>query len=100
MTITDFSRTELLIGSKALAKLSSAVVTVVGLGGVGSNAVEALARAGIGRFILIDFDTVGSSNLNRQIIATHSTIGKAKTEVMKARVMDIQPPTSPVIPLL
>lgn len=91
MTITDFSRTELLIGSKALAKLSSAVVTVVGLGGVGSYAVEALARAGIGSFILIDFDTVGSSNLNRQIIATHSTIGKAKTEVMKARVLDINP---------
>jgi len=88
---TDFSRTELLIGSETLAKLANTVVTVVGLGGVGSYAVEALARAGIGNFILIDFDTVGHSNLNRQIIATHSAIGKPKTEVMQARIADINP---------
>ena len=89
--MTDFSRTELLIGKEALQRLSASCVAVVGLGGVGSNAAEALARAGIGKFILIDFDTVGSSNLNRQIIATHSSIGKAKTEVMMARLLDINP---------
>lgn len=91
MDSTDFSRTELLIGTEALIKLSQTTVAVVGLGGVGSHAAEALARAGIGKFILIDFDTVGSSNLNRQIIALHSTIGKPKTEVMQARILEINP---------
>lgn len=88
---TDFSRTELLLGTEAMAKLSQVCVAVVGLGGVGSHTAEALARAGIGSFILIDFDTVGSSNLNRQIIALHSSIGKPKTEVMQQRILDINP---------
>ncbi|MDD2227966.1 MAG: tRNA threonylcarbamoyladenosine dehydratase [Candidatus Cloacimonetes bacterium] len=91
METTDFSRTELLIGTGAMAALSQTTVAVVGLGGVGGYAAEALARAGIGRFILIDFDTVGASNLNRQVIALHSSIGKAKTAVMEARIMDINP---------
>lgn len=88
---TDFSRTELLIGSVGLARLSGTCVAVIGLGGVGSYAAEALARAGIGRFILIDFDTVGPSNINRQILALHSTIGKPKTEQMQQRILDINP---------
>ncbi len=91
MQSTDFSRTELLIGTEALVKLNQTSVAVVGLGGVGGYAAEALARAGIGKFILIDFDTVGSSNLNRQVIALHSSIGKPKTEVMQARILDINP---------
>ncbi|MDY0152351.1 MAG: ThiF family adenylyltransferase, partial [Candidatus Cloacimonas sp.] len=89
MIQTDFSRTELLIGTAVFQHLQQTCVAVVGLGGVGSYAAEALVRAGIGSFILIDFDNVGPSNLNRQIIATHSSIGKAKTEVMAARILDI-----------
>jgi len=88
---SDFSRTELLIGSEALSRLAKTSVAVIGLGGVGSYAAEVLARAGIGRFILIDFDTVSSSNINRQILALQSTIGKAKTELMKSRILDINP---------
>ncbi len=88
---TDFSRTELLLGTGAMSKLAQTCVAVVGLGGVGSHTAEALARAGIGSFILIDFDTVGSSNLNRQIIALHSSIGKPKTQVMQQRILDINP---------
>lgn len=91
MINTDFSRTELLLGTEALERLSKTCVAVVGLGGVGSYAAEALARAGIGKFVLIDFDTVGSSNLNRQVIATHSSIGLRKTDVMRQRIMDINP---------
>jgi len=89
--LSDFSRTELLIGSEALAKLGKTTVCVVGLGGVGSYAAEALARAGIGHFILIDFDTVGPTNINRQLLATLDAIGKPKTELMKARMLAINP---------
>ncbi|MCB5295797.1 MAG: tRNA threonylcarbamoyladenosine dehydratase [Candidatus Cloacimonetes bacterium] len=85
----DLSRTELLLGADALARLRRTTVCVVGLGGVGSYATEALARAGIGTFILIDFDTVGASNLNRQLLATLNCIGKPKTELMKARILAI-----------
>ncbi|MDD4309314.1 MAG: tRNA threonylcarbamoyladenosine dehydratase [Candidatus Cloacimonetes bacterium] len=92
--MTDFSRTELLIGKQAMQELSNTCVAIVGLGGVGSYAAEALVRSGIGKFILIDFDTVGPSNLNRQIIATFSNIGKPKTEVMQARLLDINPQAS------
>ncbi len=91
MSNKQFNRTELLIGKDDLKKLHSTHVCVVGLGGVGSYAVEALARAGIGRFTLIDFDVVGETNLNRQIIALHETIGKAKTDIMKERILSINP---------
>jgi len=91
MLNTDFSRTELLLGSEAVCSLKNTCVAVIGLGGVGSYAAEALARSGIGRFILIDFDTVGPSNLNRQILALHSSIGKPKTELMQQRILDINP---------
>lgn len=87
----EFSRTQLLIGQEALAKLSARHVAVFGIGGVGSFAVEALARCGIGRLTLIDHDTVEISNLNRQIHATHKTLGQPKVEVMKQRILDINP---------
>ena len=86
-----FSRTEILLGKEAVEKLQSAHVAVFGVGGVGGYVVEALARSGIGTFTLIDNDKVSLSNLNRQIIALHSTIGKYKTEVAKARIADINP---------
>ncbi|MCB5265552.1 MAG: tRNA threonylcarbamoyladenosine dehydratase [Candidatus Cloacimonetes bacterium] len=87
--MTDFSRTETLIGSDALERLKGTTVCIAGLGGVGSYAVEALARAGVGKFILIDFDTIGPTNLNRQLLATLDTIGEQKTELMKARILQI-----------
>lgn len=86
-----FSRTELLIGEKGIKKLQTAKVAIFGIGGVGSFAVEALARAGIGNFILVDNDKVSGSNINRQLIATNSTIGKLKVEVAKQRILDINP---------
>jgi len=85
------SRAELLIGEAGLQRLRKAVVTVVGLGGVGSFAVESLARAGVGHFQLVDYDRVAVTNINRQIIALHSTVGRAKTEVMQERILDINP---------
>jgi len=85
------SRTELLIGEAGLQRLRDAVVTVVGLGGVGSFAVESLARAGVGHLQLVDYDSVNVTNINRQIIALHSTVGRPKTEVMRERVLDINP---------
>ncbi|MBO5937084.1 MAG: ThiF family adenylyltransferase, partial [Clostridia bacterium] len=86
-----FSRTEMLIGEAALAKLADSRVAVFGVGGVGGYVAEALVRAGIGKIDLIDNDTVSRSNLNRQIIALNSTIGKMKTQVMKDRLLDINP---------
>ena len=86
-----FSRTELLIGKEALEKLNRSTVAVFGIGGVGSFVTEALVRSGIGNLILIDDDTVCLTNINRQIIADHSTIGKAKVEVMKERILKINP---------
>ncbi len=91
MSGTDFCRTELLLGTAAMRALKRAHVCVIGLGGVGSYAAEALARAGIGRLTLIDFDTVGETNLNRQIIALRETIGQPKAELMKMRVLAINP---------
>ncbi len=91
MTIADFSRTELLLGTEGMARLKDCKVCVVGLGGVGSYAAEALARSGIGAMILIDFDTVGPTNINRQLLATTETIGTAKTSVMAARLKAINP---------
>lgn len=87
----QFTRTELIIGKEAVDKLQSSKVAIFGIGGVGSYATEALARAGVGNFTLIDFDTVDITNINRQIIATHKTIGKYKVDLMKERIIDINP---------
>lgn len=86
-----YSRSELLLGEAALARLAASRVTVFGLGGVGSFAVEALARAGVGHLRLVDHDVVGPSNLNRQLYALRSTLGLPKAEVAAARVRDINP---------
>ena len=86
-----YSRTELLLGSSGMQKLKNAKVAVFGLGGVGGYVVEALARSGIGALELIDHDTISLTNLNRQILATHSTVGMAKAEAARARVADIDP---------
>ena len=87
----QFSRTEMLIGSLAMERLAGSRVAVFGIGGVGGYVCEALARSGVGAFELIDKDTVDITNLNRQIIATHKTVGRYKTEVMKERILDINP---------
>ena len=87
----QFSRTELLIGTNGVEKLKEAKVAVYGIGGVGSYTAEGLARAGVGHLVLIDWDDVDITNINRQIMATHSTVGKKKTDVMKERILDINP---------
>lgn len=87
----QYTRTALLFGEEAIEKLKSARVAVFGIGGVGGAAVEALARAGIGELHLIDSDCVSESNINRQIIALHSTVGREKTDVAAERVRDIDP---------
>lgn len=87
----QFSRTELLLGQEAMDRLARARVAVFGVGGVGGYVCEALARSGVGALDLIDNDKVCLSNLNRQIIATHQTIGRYKTEVMRERILDINP---------
>lgn len=89
--IDRFSRTELLIGEEAIEKLRKAKVAVFGVGGVGGYVAEALGRSGVGSIELIDNDVVSLTNINRQIIALTSTIGKQKTEVMKERLLDINP---------
>lgn len=86
-----FSRTERLIGQSNMQILSEARIIVFGIGGVGSYVAEALARCGIGHFLLVDNDTVSESNLNRQLIATHRTIGMDKVLVMRERILDINP---------
>ena len=88
-----FSRAELLLGEEALHKLRSARVALFGIGGVGSFAAEALARGGVGHITLVDGDTVSITNINRQLIALHSTVGKEKTAVMAERIADISPET-------
>ncbi len=87
----QFLRTEMLLGTEAVQRLQKARVAVFGIGGVGGYAVEALARSGIGALDLIDNDCVSVSNLNRQILATHSTVGMPKVEAAKARILDINP---------
>ena len=87
----QFLRTEMLLGRDAIEKLHSARVAVFGLGGVGGYAVEALARSGVGSLDLVDNDTVSVSNLNRQILATHSTVGMLKVDAARQRVLDINP---------
>ena len=86
-----FSRSGLLLGSDAMEKLKKARVAVFGLGGVGGYVVEALARTGVGYLELIDHDSISITNINRQILATHSTLGMAKAEAAKLRVLDINP---------
>jgi tRNA A37 threonylcarbamoyladenosine dehydratase len=89
--LNQFSRTELLFGNEAMGKLSKSRVAVFGIGGVGGFTVEALARSGVGNFDLFDDDKVCLTNVNRQIIATRKTIGKYKVEVMKERILEINP---------
>lgn len=89
--LNEFSRTEMLIGAAGVSAAARSCVAVFGVGGVGSHGVEALARGGIGRLILVDNDTVSLTNINRQSIAFHSTLGQYKTQVMKARIADINP---------
>lgn len=86
-----FSRTEALLGEKAMERLKKARVAVFGIGGVGGHVVEALVRSGVGAVDIVDSDKVCLSNLNRQIIATESSIGKYKVDVMKERILDINP---------
>ena len=89
--LEQFERTELLLGREALEKLEGKKVAVFGVGGVGGYVCEALARTGVGHFELIDKDTVSLSNINRQIIALRSTVGRYKVDVMKERIADINP---------
>ena len=89
--INEFSRTELLLGADGMEKLKKARVAVFGIGGVGGYAVEALARSGVGALDLIDKDEISLTNINRQLIALHSTVGKPKVEVAAQRVKDINP---------
>lgn len=89
--MNEFSRTELLLGEQAMQKLRSARVLIFGVGGVGGYVAEGLARSGVGALTLVDNDTVSETNINRQIIALHSTVGKYKTQVMQERIFDINP---------
>lgn len=86
-----YNRTEMLIGTEAIEKLRNAHIMIFGVGGVGSYAAEAVARAGVGEITLVDKDKVSKSNINRQLIALNSTVGIAKVEVMKTRIADINP---------
>ena len=91
--LNEFSRTRILLGDDAMARLAAARVAVFGVGGVGGYVVEALARSGVGALELIDDDTVSLTNINRQIIALHSTVGMPKVDAARARVLDICPQT-------
>ena len=86
-----FLREEMLLGAAAMERLARAHVIIFGIGGVGSYVAEGLARAGVGALTLVDSDTVGESNLNRQLCALHSTIGQYKSDVMARRILDIHP---------
>lgn len=86
-----FARTRILLGSEAMDKLAGARVAVFGIGGVGGHTVEALVRSGIGAIDIIDSDRISETNINRQLIATESTVGKYKVDVMKDRILDINP---------
>lgn len=89
--LSQFSRTELLLGKEAMERLAGARVAIFGIGGVGGYVCEALVRSGVGAFDLVDHDKVSLTNLNRQIIATHQTVGRYKTEVMRERMLQINP---------
>ena len=87
----QFERTSLLLGEEAINKLNNSKVLIFGVGGVGGYVAEALARTGVGSITIVDKDTVSESNINRQIIALHSTVGKDKVDVLKERMLDINP---------
>lgn len=87
----EFSRTELLIGPEALNKLAASKVAIFGIGGVGTFVVEGLVRSGVGKFVLVDDDCICLTNINRQLHATRKTIGRPKVEVMKERILEINP---------
>ena len=89
--LNQFSRTQMLLGEESMDRLSNAKVAVFGIGGVGGYVVEALVRSGVGSFVLVDDDKVCLTNLNRQLIATRKTVGKYKVEVMKDRILEINP---------
>ena len=90
--MSDFTmRTSLIVGDEGIEKLSKSNVIIFGVGGVGSFATEALVRAGVGNLTIVDFDDVDVTNINRQIPALHSTVGKLKVDVMKERLLDINP---------
>lgn len=91
MALHAFSRSELLIGTEGLNRLKESKVAIFGIGGVGTFAVEALARTGLGKFVLVDDDDICLTNINRQIHATRSTVGKSKVGLMKDRILDINP---------
>ncbi|GAB6087965.1 tRNA threonylcarbamoyladenosine dehydratase [Alkaliphilus crotonatoxidans] len=91
MALHAFSRSELLLGPEGLEKLQKSKVAIFGIGGVGTFAVEALARTGIGHFVLIDDDDICLTNINRQLHATRKTVGRAKVEVMRERILEINP---------
>lgn len=92
----EFTRTGWLLGEKGMERLRETSILVFGVGGVGSHCIEALARCGVGKLILVDNDTVSVTNINRQSIAYHSTVGRYKTEVMRERILDISPKTEVV----
>ncbi len=87
----QFARTRLLLGEQKMRRLYGSSVAIFGIGGVGGYVAEALARSGVGKFLLVDSDSVSLSNINRQIIATHKSVGRAKVQVMKERILDINP---------
>lgn len=87
----ELDRTELLLGKEAITKLQNSKVIIFGIGGVGGHAVEAIARSGVGKITIVDADVVEESNINRQLVALHSTIGKAKVDVIAERIKDINP---------
>ncbi|OPX86906.1 tRNA threonylcarbamoyladenosine dehydratase [Pelotomaculum sp. PtaB.Bin117] len=89
--LNEFSRTELLIGKKGIEKLAQSTVAVFGIGGVGTYTVEGLVRAGVGKFVLVDDDCICLTNINRQLHATRETVGKPKVEVMRDRILAINP---------
>lgn len=93
----QFSRTEILLGCDAFEKIKAATVAVFGIGGVGAYTVEALARSGVGTLVIVDDDKVCLTNINRQLIALHSTVGKQKVDVMKERILEINPTAKVII---
>lgn len=93
----EFSRTEMVIGTEALNRLRKSTVAVFGIGGVGTYVVEGLVRSGVGKFILVDDDDICLTNINRQLHATRKTVGKSKVEVMKERVIEINPKAKVIV---